>query len=219
MPQYISFDDTHIIYDLSDPFGIVAVHFSLLPIYLMVFYTSWFVVTREIEPVVAVGGQLANDVLNKLLKVMFKQPRPDFHRFFGAQSHALNYGMPSAHAQFMGFFATYYIVMTWAATSSCKAFKLLVTLGLTVAAIGVAISRWYLMYHTVEQVLVGVGAGVAAGLSYALVSISVREIGLVDWVLLWRVVRLFWITDLFYHNSRLYKQWEAIEQAKTKKNI
>lgn len=218
MLQYIPFDDTHVIYDSKDHFGLVAVHLTLLPIYVMVFYTSWFIINREIEPVIAVAGQLANDILNKILKILIKQSRPDFHKAFGSSTVGMNYGMPSAHSQFMGFFATYYIVLTWKATSSLTFTKLLVSLGLLSAAVGVAYSRFHLMYHTLEQVVMGVLCGSSAGLIYAMVSLFARDVGLVDWVLLWPIVRFFWIKDSYYHNYRLYQQeWQEVEDAKRKK--
>lgn len=219
MTLYIPFDDTHIIYDSEDPFGIVAVHFSLLPIYIMVFYTSWFLITREIEPVIAVAGQVCNDFANKILKQIFKQARPEFHRDFGKGSHGITYGMPSAHSQFMGFFAAYYIITTCFATPALLRWKIFMSLGLFTACIGVACSRWYLMYHTVEQVIIGVGCGLSTGTLFAFIVILFRDVGVVDWVLLWRIVRLFWIKDSYYHNYRLFKsEFEELEAAKRKKN-
>lgn len=218
MSQYIPFDETHIIYDSADPFGIVAVHFSLLPIYIMMFYASWFLTTREVEPVIAVAGQICNNVINKLLKYCFKQLRPPFHRDFGLGSHGLTYGMPSAHSQFMGYFAAYYVATICFATPISKSCKYIVCGGIILAALGVACSRWYLMYHTAEQVIAGIACGATIGTTYSVVVFILRDIGLVDWVLLWRIVRLFWVRDSYYHNYRLFKQeFEELEASKTKK--
>ncbi|WPK23234.1 hypothetical protein PUMCH_000463 [Australozyma saopauloensis] len=217
MSQYISFDDTHIVYDSNDPFGLLAVHFSLLPIYLMVFYASWFIITREIEPVVAVGGQLVSEGINKILKRIFRQARPDFHIGFGG-GKALSYGMPSAHSQFMGFFAAYYTVMACTSTPLLRNCKVLVGLGLLTACSGVACSRWYLMYHSVEQVFAGMFFGMTVGSVYGAIVVVLRDIGLVDWVLLWRIVRLFWIKDSYYHNYKLFEtEYKEVEAAKQKK--
>lgn len=219
MLQYIPFDDTHVIYDSTDRFGLVAVHLTLLPIYVMVYYTSWFIITREIEPVIAVAGQLANDILNKILKIVIKQSRPEFHKAFGSSTVGLNYGMPSAHSQFMGFFAAYYIVLTWRGTPAPTVHKVLVSLGLLAAAAGVAYSRFHLMYHTVQQVVMGVLCGLSSGLLFGIISLLARDVGLVDWVLLWPIVRSFWIKDSYYHNYRLYKQeWQEVEEARRKKH-
>lgn len=218
MSQYVPFDDTYILYDTSDPLGIVAVHFSLLPIYTMVFFTSWFLITRDIEPVIAVVGQLSNDMANKILKHVFQQLRPEFHRDFGLESFGLTYGMPSAHSQFMGFLAAYYIAITCFAIPVLFRCKCLVTLGLLLACLGVACSRWYLMYHTWEQVLVGVACGFCTGSLYSVIVFLFRDIGVVDWVLLWPFVRYFWIKNSYYYNYRLFKEeYLEVEIAKQKK--
>lgn len=50
-------------------------------------------------------AQLANEVLNQVLKHSIQQSRPTGARMSGA-------GMPSAHAQFVAFFAAYVIAYT-----------------------------------------------------------------------------------------------------------
>ena len=104
----VPFDQTFILYDPTDIISLICFHFSFLPVYIMVFYTSWFLTTREIEPVIVVGGHLVGEIANKIIKRIVKQPRPDFHKGFGAGSFSLGYGMPLAHLQFLGFFAAYF---------------------------------------------------------------------------------------------------------------
>lgn len=50
--------------------------------------------------------QLANEVLNQILKRSIQQSRPD-----GA--HMSGSGMPSAHSQFVAFFAAYAVAYTY----------------------------------------------------------------------------------------------------------
>lgn len=195
----IPFDHTYILYDPNDILSIICVHFSLLPIYIMVFYTSWFLITREIEPVIIVGGHLANELANKIVKIILKQPRPDFHKAFGETSYSLSFGMPSAHSQFIGFFAAYFISTIIYQVPTLKNYqKGIGCIMLALALVCVSASRTYLLYHTIEQVLVGCLLGYVLGMAYFIVAAIVREIGLVDWILNVGIVRYFYIKDSYY---------------------
>lgn len=210
----IPFDHTYILYDPSDTISVASVQLSLLPIYVMVFYTAWFLLTREIEPVIVVGGHLINEVLNKVVKCLVKQPRPDFHKDFGVGTYGLSYGMPSAHSQFMGFFAAYFLCTV----------VLRVPLGLSARAVavaalwcscgGVAFSRVYLLYHTPLQVAAGVLVGAVFGLVYFVVQLAARDVGLVDWVLQWPVVRAFYVKDSYYHCYQTFADEHQAYQAR-----
>ena len=72
--------------------------------------------------------------------------------------------MPSAHAQFMMFFAVYTMLfLSKRVRSTSRTERLVVGLGVQFLAILVTFSRVYLGYHTLEQVVVGntVGIGTA----------------------------------------------------------
>ncbi|GEQ68510.1 hypothetical protein JCM33374_g2178 [Metschnikowia sp. JCM 33374] len=194
----VPFYHTYILYDPSDVVSAACVQFSLFPIYVMVFYTSWFLVTREIQPVITVGGHLINELLNSVIKHSVKQPRPEFHRNFGDGSSSLSHGMPSAHSQFMGFYASYYLCVVLLQTPCTTLHKVGMAVFLVGSSICVAFSRVYLQYHTTPQVVVGLSVGVVWGLVYFVASSLVREVGLVDWVLSWRLVRYFSIKDSYY---------------------
>lgn len=215
----IPFDHTYILYNPNDLVSTICVQFSLLPIYIMVFYTSWFLITREIEPVIIVGGHLVGELMNKIVKQIVKQPRPDFHKDFGAGSYGLSYGMPSAHSQFMGLFAAYYICTILKKVPLQLWKKALGVLLLSTSAVGVAFSRVYLLYHTSEQVLVGVILGGVLGTGLFVVASVFRDVGIVDWVLSWRIVRFFWIKDLYYHSYQSFEdEYRAAEaRARQKK--
>lgn len=202
----IPFDNTYILYDPNDLVSVVCVHLSLFPIYTMVFYTAWFLITREIEPVVVVGGHLASEVFNKIVKHIVKQPRPDFHKDFGKGSYGSSYGMPSAHSQFMGFFAAYYIcILLFKLNHLNKVRKTVGALILASSAMLVASSRVYLLYHTIPQVVTGVVLGIVIGLAYFVATSVLRDVGVVDWVLLWPIVRFFYVKDSYYHCYQSYK--------------
>ncbi|CUM62516.1 uncharacterized protein PRCAT00000067001 [Priceomyces carsonii] len=201
----VPFDHTYILYDPTDLISVCSVHLSLLPIYIMVFYTSWFLITREIEPVIIVGGHLVGEILNKIFKVILRLPRPDFHKDFGSGSYGLTYGMPSAHSQFMGFFASYFICIILFKVHLTYRQKILGCTALSFISLLVAFSRVYLLYHTIPQVMVGCLIGTFLGLVYSIISSVVRDIGLVDWILGWPIVEFFYIKDSYYHNYQTFK--------------
>ncbi|KAI5959567.1 uncharacterized protein KGF55_005211 [Candida pseudojiufengensis] len=206
IPQYVPFDQTYVLYDPNDIVSIVSVQFTLLPIYIMVFYTSWFLITREIEPVIVVGGHLFSEILNKIIKKLVKNPRPDFHLQFGGIGTDLNYGMPSAHSQFIGFFVAYFTCIIFKKIPNLnKRIKIGSGLVFGFVALGVTSSRVYLQYHTWQQVIVGVDLGLLIGLFWFLVSTFVRDVGIVDWVLNWPIVRVFYVKDSYYYNYKTFK--------------
>jgi dolichyldiphosphatase len=71
----------------------------------MVMLTTLVVFQRDLDGIAFLIGQLSNEVLNQILKRFIKQSRPHGARMSGA-------GMPSAHSQFIAFFATYVIAYT-----------------------------------------------------------------------------------------------------------
>ncbi|CAN3372914.1 dolichyldiphosphatase [Diutina rugosa] len=210
----IPFDHTYILYDPKDVISIVSVHLSLLPIYIMVFYTSWFLITREIEPVIVVGGHLASEVLNKIVKHILKEPRPDFHKDFGKGSYGSSFGMPSAHSQFAGFFAAYFLCILFKRVPSSRLNKIIVSTLLLVIMILVPFSRVYLWYHTIPQVAVGVLLGVVVGLAYYIATSVARDLGVIDWILSWPLIRYFSVKDSYYH---AYQSFED-EYQQTQRN-
>ncbi|CAN3353321.1 dolichyldiphosphatase [Diutina catenulata] len=216
--EAVPFDHTYILYDPTDVVSMACVHLSLLPVYIMVFYTSWFLITREIEPVIVVGGHLGSEVVNKIVKHIIRQPRPDFHKDFGKGSYGSSYGMPSAHSQFAGFFAAYFLCVVLTKVPVSTLSKVVVSAGLLTVGFLVPFSRVYLMYHTWPQVAVGVMLGVALGLVYFVVASFARQFGVVDWVLRWPIVRWFSVKDGYHHNYQSFEQeFQAVEAAKAKK--
>lgn len=220
----IPFDHTYILYEPSDIISNICVHLSLLPVYIMVFYTSWFLVTREIEPVLVVGGHLIGEVLNKIIKHLIKQPRPDFHKDFGAGSYGLTYGMPSAHSQFIGFFATYFLCIVLFKVPMPRWQKSAFAAVFPVVGLAVAFSRVYLLYHTVQQVLVGLMVGVVWALVYFPVLSLARDVGLVDWVLLRPFVTPFYVKDSYYHCYQTFEDehrchLERVARKNSKKSL
>ncbi|CAI4494140.1 CIC_collapsed_G0020790.mRNA.1.CDS.1 [Saccharomyces cerevisiae] len=107
-PNVIPFDDTYILYDSHDFLSFLSAYFSLMPILVLAFYLSWFIITRELEACIVAFGQLMNEIFNNVIKNIIKQPRPvSFGASFQNDTIRSGYGMPSAHSQFMGFCFTY----------------------------------------------------------------------------------------------------------------
>lgn len=195
----IPFDDTYILYDPNDVFAFVCCYFSLLPVGILVFYFSWFIITREIEAVILAGGHVLNDISNNIIKNIIKETRPIDFGSFQKDSVRSAYGMPSAHSQFMGFFMMYMGLRVWCQWSGLTKWnKVVASFGLFLASAGVVVSRVYLGYHTGKQVMVGFSIGAFFGTCHYIASMLVRYIGLVDWFLSWKLVQMFLIKDSCY---------------------
>eukprot|EP01062_Namystynia_karyoxenos_P070650 TRINITY_DN66011_c0_g1_i1.p1 TRINITY_DN66011_c0_g1~~TRINITY_DN66011_c0_g1_i1.p1 ORF type:complete len:214 (+),score=72.78 TRINITY_DN66011_c0_g1_i1:79-642(+) len=153
-----AFSPTHLVYDPSDPLGVVMCVLSLLPYVLCLALGVWYLATLDKDCVLIGLTSLVADVINYALKRVLQQARPSTAAAFTRD----DYGMPSRHAQFCAAFVwTYGVVIarrrrrreTWLAAAISLSWC---------AALGCAYSRVHLGYHTPEQVLVGIVAGAAA---------------------------------------------------------
>ncbi|SCU90620.1 LANO_0D09384g1_1 [Lachancea nothofagi CBS 11611] len=198
-PILVPFDDTYILYDPSDLLSYVLVYYSLLPIGILIFYFSWFLSTRELEALIIAGGQVANELLNNIIKNIIKEARPaSFGSSFQKDTLRSAHGMPSAHSQFMGFFLAYWslkLVLHWKGISTARKFGSIVAMALTTFM--VAVSRIYLGYHSLAQVSVGVALGGLLGSLFYLAVGIIRYVGLLDWLLSWRLCQMLWVKDSF----------------------
>ncbi|KAG1708584.1 hypothetical protein DVH05_022212 [Phytophthora capsici] len=159
------FELTWVVYDPTDPFGAMLALFTLSPIFLMIVYLSVIASQRDLDSIAMLIGQLASVVLNKVLKKLINQPRPDGAYMSGP-------GMPSAHSQFMGFFAAYVVIYTWKRLNSQRRLEQWLTIfGAIATAALTCYSRIHLNYHSTDQVVVGVAVGALTGaVWYALVA-------------------------------------------------
>ncbi|OQR88851.1 hypothetical protein THRCLA_10061, partial [Thraustotheca clavata] len=96
---------TSVMYEADDPFGSLAALVTLSPVFIMVMYATLIVFQRDLHIIFMLIGQMTNEIVNQILKRTIDQKRPD-----GAEME--DAGMPSAHAQFMAFFATYVVLYT-----------------------------------------------------------------------------------------------------------
>lgn len=122
------------------------------------------------------------------------------------------YGMPSSHSQFMGFFAAYavlYIKYRIVETDwSLKKARMTLVLATSIA---VCVSRVYLTYHTVEQVLVGASLGTAFGALWFITFSQLKSYGFIDWALDLKVSRIFLVKDTVIDQALHdeYLQWRS----------
>ncbi|KAL6941915.1 hypothetical protein ACO0QE_003077 [Hanseniaspora vineae] len=208
----IPFDDTYVLYNANDIFSFLSCYFTLLPIFIMVFYFSWFVITREVEACYMAGGHVVNDIVNNIVKKIIKEPRP-FNYFgdsFQQNTIRSGYGMPSAHSQFMGFFAMYVGLRLFTFWETSRFNKIVGTIALITVSFLVAWSRVYLGYHSFTQVGVGLSLGSALASFYFLVVVYVRRTGLSQWFLNWKICRNLYMKDsAFYKPMSLKQEYDA----------
>ena len=150
-----SFYYTLVEYEKGDTLGFLFAIFSLLPIFLIISYVTLILNKFNKTLVIGLFGQLMNEAFNTILKKYLQVQRP-FEKGRG-------YGMPSSHAQFMGFMMGYFFFY------KRKKHKLYY-FGLIISGILTAYSRVYLEYHSFDQVIVGLLLGITIGLTFGLVS-------------------------------------------------
>ncbi|KAJ2490228.1 hypothetical protein IWW37_003337 [Coemansia sp. RSA 2050] len=95
-----SFGLTHFQYSDGDHVGMALALASLFPIFMIVMEVTIVLSRREISGILLLTGQLLNEGFNLVLKQIIREERPHLHLGDG-------YGMPSSHAQFMGFFVIF----------------------------------------------------------------------------------------------------------------
>ncbi|KAG8759198.1 hypothetical protein FRC14_006443 [Serendipita sp. 396] len=162
-------DLTHVLYDPASNLGLALALVTLSPILLMACYGALSVVTRDLLIINMWIGQFGCEGFNYVLKHVIKEERPaTLHPSGGG------YGFPSSHSQFMGYFAAFMVLhlhlhhrfATTGIVLLDTLFALAVRGAIVSLALAVCYSRYYLGYHTVPQILWGLGIGIALGCGY-----------------------------------------------------
>ena len=168
------------------------------------------------------AGQMGCEGLNWLLKRVIQEERP-------RQMHGKGYGMPSSHAQFVAFFATYLSLFVLLrhnphhehASSTHLPTPLWQRAGLALAAFGgaaaVAQSRLYLYYHTPKQVYLGCAAGALCAVGWFALTEMARHYGLVDWALDTPLAKWLRLRDLVVNEDLVDAGWERWEMRRRRK--
>lgn len=135
------------------------------------------------------------------------------------------YGMPSSHAQFATFFSLYLALFllfrhTPHPSSTHSPLTLSQRILLSIMALicsgAVAISRIYLSYHTLRQVLAGCGAGAFSAISWFAVTMWLRRSGWVEWGLEMNGAKMLRMRDLVIEEDLAEAGWERWQERRRK---
>ena len=156
-----SFSLTHVEYTAGDRIGFLLALVSLTPVFVMCAYTVLIVSRRDLATMSLALGHLLNEAVNYALKHVIRQPRPA-HADTRADSQP-KWGMPSDHAQFVGFAAGYITLWALRRWRIARSWRVILSVAVHAGAALVMLSRVYLGYHTLEQVVIGYAVGLCLG--------------------------------------------------------
>ena len=157
---------TAVVYPRGDRLGQLLAATSMLPLVLVVSLVTCVLCRRDLHSSFMLLGQLLNELLNKAIKETVREARPQ-----GAPAD--DFGMPSSHSQFMWYFAAYHVLFVHSRAAHHNRLEVLGSCMLAVmCAVAVAYSRVYLLYHTIEQVVVGGVLGVTCAVLWRAVTIK-----------------------------------------------
>ena len=161
--SFVPLDLTYVVYTRHSHLSLFFALVTFTPFVVFISLSTLVLFRRELEAVNQCLGLLLSTLLNALLKRVFAQSRP-------AGSSKAGHGMPSDHAQFMGFLLVY--LSCWLFTRGCVrgATRHVLAAALLVATALVAASRVHLNVHTPVQVAAGLLVGLVAGSAYFLLS-------------------------------------------------
>ncbi|CAO3621461.1 unnamed protein product [Mucor fragilis] len=202
---------THVYFNPLDKISYAFAYITLAPIAILVFYASVIVSRREIAGILILLGQLLNEAFNYVLKEHIEQDRPYAHLGDG-------YGMPSSHSQFIWYFAVYgSLYMYRYIHLDHSIWKVLTSLAMFALAALVSISRIYLGYHTLNQVIVGSLVGIVFGSAwYGFVNL-LHQTNCINRILDTWVARKLYLRDMSNVENVArwdYEQWVQLRKKK-----
>lgn len=160
--EWVPLTLTLVEYPKGDIFGKLLALISLTPFGIGSGFLTLILFRRDLHTITFFIGTLLSEVLNYCLKVTICEMRPTL----GNRVVHGEYGMPSSHAQYVWFFATYVIYFVFIRlhhmnnnTIMENVSKLLIISSSVTMAVLVCFSRIYLQYHTWAQVLCGAFVG------------------------------------------------------------
>ncbi|KAF7727106.1 hypothetical protein EC973_008069 [Apophysomyces ossiformis] len=197
---------THVQFDSQDNVAYAFAYITLAPLAILVFYASIIVSRRELAGIFMLLGQLLNEGLNAILKEYLKIARP----------HGDGYGMPSSHAQFVWYFASYGILYLYSNIRlEYDIWKKLAALLMLIMAAVVSYTRIYLGYHTEMQVAVGATIGILFGmLWYISVERGLRRAGYVEYILDHPLAKRLYLRDMRCIDN--VAKWEYLQWERTR---
>ncbi|KAF8923814.1 PAP2 domain protein [Dissophora ornata] len=198
---------THVQYVGRDIYSKVFAHLTLSPLAITCGYIAVILTTRDLTVILMLAGQFINECINYILKRMLKQGRPTDYLGDG-------YGMPSSHSQFMGFFATYLIILMYRMGSSSDSVGSHITTGIVIIWASLVIySRVRLLYHTWQQVLTGTFLGCAFAVGYYFFTQRfLRSKGMQDWMIDNSYARWAYLVDREQMGHVYQWEWDQFQQ-------
>ncbi|XP_050529197.1 dolichyldiphosphatase 1-like isoform X2 [Daktulosphaira vitifoliae] len=187
----------------------------MMPFVILSGFMTLILFRRDLHTISFFFGVIVNEFFNKILKHILCEPRPMIRNPNFVYSE---YGMPSAHSQFMWFFASYMIYFTFIRLqyANNKAFKeffwkvTAVAVCITVAFI-VSYSRVFLQYHTWSQVIYGAFFGIIMGTIWFYIT-NVILTPLFPKVMSWKISELFLLRDSTLIPNILWFEYTNIRQ-------
>eukprot|EP00850_Spirogloea_muscicola_P022342 SM000289S10408 [mRNA] locus=s289:26730:28027:+ [translate_table: standard] len=153
----------HIRYEADDRVGKLLAWASLLPV-LIAFagFPGHVLARRELRTIAFCLGTIASEAANQVLKRTLRMPRP---MTCEALEMCESHGMPSSHAQYMCFFALYMTLLVLRHNTYDDGVSKVLSATLPWPfALLTMISRVYLGYHTLSQVMAGACVGLAGAI-------------------------------------------------------
>lgn len=211
-------------YPKGDLFGHLLAWISLTPMGIGAGFMALILFRRDLHTITFFIGTLANEICNKILKNSIQEPRPVERKWINDE-----YGMPSSHAQFIWFFSTYvtlFVILRLHHVSSNaspfeKTGRILVLIACWFLAGLVCLSRIYLQYHTLGQVIVGSTVGAITGVSwFTFTQLILRPI--FPFVVSWKLSEYLLLRDTSLIPNILWFEYTATRQevrARTRKLI
>ncbi|XP_046734717.1 dolichyldiphosphatase 1-like [Diprion similis] len=170
--EWVPLSLTLVEYPAGDLIGKFLALISLMPFAVIAGFLTLVLFRRDLHTIAFLGGVVVNEVVNFSLKHAIREARPIRREVIYTE-----YGMPSAHTQFMWFFATYATIFVFVrlhhnnnSTVSERFWRITIIASCVGVATLVAFSRIYLQYHSIAQVLCGVIVGIFVGSIWFLVT-------------------------------------------------
>ncbi|KAK4879093.1 hypothetical protein RN001_007239 [Aquatica leii] len=160
--KWVPLSLTLVEYPKDDIVGKILALISITPLGIISGFLTLILFRRDLHTITFFLGTICSHAFNYLLKHTICEARPKIR-----PDDMVEYGMPSSHAQFIWFFATYIIYFVFirlhhmnnnTIIENLSKF-LIISSSLTIALL-VSYSRIYLQYHTVGQILCGAVVGI-----------------------------------------------------------
>eukprot|EP00978_Attheya_sp_CCMP212_P029880 scaffold107872_cov51-Attheya_sp.AAC.3 len=168
----VPFRETFVEYEKEDVWGPLWALASLVPPLGVASLCSVLVVTRDLRIAFGLGGVLVTCLVCVGLKRVYPEPRPPPPYYYDHDDDTSDEdGWPSNHSAFGAFCATFIFLFTLRRCPAIPRLEKWVPCSVVCLITGVACpySRIHLGYHTISQVMAGMGLGTTMGVLWFLI--------------------------------------------------